>query len=518
MTWFNANTLHWPIATVYLVILGCIAAYGLHRYWLLGLYAWYHAKRRDPVPVLEKLPRVTVQLPIFNEGSIAIRIIDAACHLDYPQELLQVQVLDDSTDETVEIARERVAYWQQRGIDIQHLHRVDRRGYKAGALAAGMPKATGELIAIFDADFLPRPSFLHETVHHFADPGIGMVQTRWEHLNRKRSLLTRAQAVFLDGHFAIEQASRCWSGRFLHFNGTAGVWRRAAIEEAGGWSADTLCEDLDLSIRSQMAGWRFKYLPDVICPAELPPVIDAFKNQQHRWFKGTIQVAFKMLGRIRREPLPLKIKVELFCQLLGPVICPLMVLFSLLYYPAVVYGFDAGQVAFVGVLMILLGMCAGMAFYGAAEYVVRRGFFYGLATVPLMIAVGLGISVTNTRGVIEALFRHESPFMRTPKYNDHDDAAVRTQTRAKESLPQRHKIKWVPVAQAIFETTAGLYMAVCTILALSSPAVWATVPLLGLFSIGYLWFGLGTLVHMLRLKLAERLTDTAPTTPKPETA
>lgn len=519
MTWFDAATLHWPIAAAYLAILGVIAAYGLHRYWLLALYARHHGKRYAPVPNLEPLPRVTVQLPIFNEGAIAVRIIDAASHLDYPRDLLQIQVLDDSTDETVEIARERVAYWQQRGLDIQHIHRIDRRGYKAGALANAMPDATGELIAIFDADFVPQTSFLHKTVPHFADPGIGLVQARWEHLNRKRSLLTRAQGVFLDGHFAIEQASRCWSGRFLHFNGTAGVWRRAAITDAGGWSADTLCEDLDLSIRSQLVGWRFKYLPDVICPAEVPPVIDAFKNQQHRWFKGTIQVAFKMLGRIRREPIPLKVKVELFCQLMGPVICPLMVLFSLLYYPAVVQGFYTGQATVVGALMVLLGMCAGMAFYGAAERVVGRGFLYGLMTVPLMIAAGLGISVTNTRGVIEALFRHESPFVRTPKFNDHDDATIRD--RASTNGPpksRRGKVRWVPIAQAVFEVIAGVYMAVCTVLAIRTPEGLAAAPLLGLFAIGYFWFGLGTLLPAMGLTTTARFVAPAPAKPQPETA
>ena len=286
------------VLAIYYLVLGTLAVYGVHRLALVALY--YRTRRRSNPSEIQPAhwPLVTVQLPIYNERYVVARLIDAVCALDYPPDRLEIQVLDDSTDETQQIAAARVARYRALGFDIHHLHRLDRNGFKAGALEAGFARARGELLAVFDADFVPQTDFLRRTVFHFADPRCGMVQARWDHINRGYSWLTRIQAIFLDGHFLIEHAARNRSGRFFNFNGTAGVWRRQAILDAGGWQHDTLTEDLDLSYRAQMAGWKFLFLPEVTVPAELPVDINAFKRQQYRWAKGSVQTARKLLRRI----------------------------------------------------------------------------------------------------------------------------------------------------------------------------------------------------------------------------
>ena len=295
---------------LYYSILGVLALYGVHRLVLVVLYARHRRRGAPRPPAPEEWPRVTVQLPLYNELYVARRLIDAVCRLDYPRDRLEIQVLDDSTDETAEIVRAEVARRRAAGFAIHHLRRAERTGFKAGALAAGLERTGGELIAVFDADFVPGPEFLKAAVPYFADPRVGMVQGRWEHLNRDYSLLTRVQALLLDGHFVIEHAARNRAGCFFNFNGTAGVWRRAAIAAAGGWRHDTLTEDLDLSYRAQLAGWRFVYLPDLSVPAELPVDVGGFKSQQYRWAKGSIQTARKLLGRVLAAPLPLRVKAR----------------------------------------------------------------------------------------------------------------------------------------------------------------------------------------------------------------
>ena len=284
------------VLALYYLVLSVLALYGMHRLVLLAIFFWTRRRNPERPPDPDLWPRVTVQLPIFNERYVATRLIDAVCALDYPRDRLEIQVLDDSTDDT----RERVAACVERqrrlGFDIRHLHRTDRTGYKAGALAAGCAEARGDLLAIFDADFVPPTDFLLRTVPYFADQEIGVVQARWEHVNRDYSLLTQAQAIFLDAHFRIEHQARNRGGNFFNFNGTAGLWRRQAIDDAGGWQHDTLTEDLDLSYRAQLAGWRFLFLPDVVAPAELPVDANAFKRQQFRWAKGSVQTARKLLG------------------------------------------------------------------------------------------------------------------------------------------------------------------------------------------------------------------------------
>jgi cellulose synthase/poly-beta-1,6-N-acetylglucosamine synthase-like glycosyltransferase len=295
---------------IYFAMLVGLSCYGVHRYLMIYLYYKYRKQTPKPAGHFATLPKVTVQLPLYNEMYVAERLLDAVVALDYPKDKLEVQVLDDSTDETTEIVAHKAAELRQQGFDVSHVHRSNRHGYKAGALEHGLQTATGEFIAIFDADFVPQPDLLQTTIQYFTDPNIGMIQTRWGHLNEHYSMLTRLQSMFLDGHFLIEQTARARSGRFFNFNGTAGIWRRTCIISSGGWQHDTLAEDLDLSYRAQIKGWQFLFLPNIVTPAELPVEMNAFKSQQHRWAKGSVQAGKKMLPVLWRTKLPLKIKIE----------------------------------------------------------------------------------------------------------------------------------------------------------------------------------------------------------------
>ena len=284
------------LGAVYAVCVLGLFVYGVNAYLMVALHLRGRRRPRSTAPPLAVWPTVTVQLPIYNERYVARRLLEAVGALDYPADRLEIQVLDDSTDETTAIVIETAQTLAGRGLEVVHLHRRERAGFKAGALAAGLKEASGEFIAIFDADFVPPPDFLRRTLPHFADPGVAVVQTRWGHLNRDFSLLTVAQALGIDGHFAVEQAARARSGLFLNFNGTAGVWRRTAIDDAGGWTHDTLTEDLDLSYRAQLRGWRIEYRPEIVCPAELPVLVTGFKSQQRRWAQGSIQTAVSSGG------------------------------------------------------------------------------------------------------------------------------------------------------------------------------------------------------------------------------
>src|SRR5882757_4848614 len=301
------NTI-WTIC--YFIVLFGLSLYGLHRYVIVYLFLKNRNKPPQPKATFDRLPPVTVQLPIFNEMYVVERLLKSVAALDYPRDLLQVQVLDDSTDETTEIAARQIVELKAAGLDIELIHRTDRTGFKAGALEHGLETCKGEFILILDADFVPTPDMLMKTVHFFTDEKVGMIQTRWGHLNRTFSLLTRVQAMFLDGHLLLEQTARSRSGRFFNFNGTAGLWRRTCIEESGGWQHDTLTEDLDLSYRAQLQGWRFIFLADLVTPAELPVDMNGFKSQQHRWTKGSIQTCKKLLPEIWRSELPMPIKLE----------------------------------------------------------------------------------------------------------------------------------------------------------------------------------------------------------------
>lgn len=403
---------------VYFFILIMVFLYASHRYFMVYLYYKHRKDRPVPAKRLEKLPRVTIQLPLFNEMYVVRRLITAACKIDYPRNLLDIQVLDDSTDDTVDIARECVKEFRDKGIDISYIRRDRREGYKGGALANGMKTAKGEFIAIFDADFVPKSDILQKTIHYFSDVSVGMVQTRWTYLNSKYSLITRIQAIMLDGHFVIEHAARNWSGRFFNFNGTAGIWRRQAIESAGGWQNDTLTEDLDLSYRSQLGGWKFVFLKDEVAPSEIPVEINGFKSQQHRWAKGSIQTAKKLLPAIFRSNLPLKVKVEAFFHLTNNASYLLMLLLSVLIYPSMVARINIGwfQMIVTDVPFLLVATVGISFFYVCSQKEAYRDWMSKLLYLPMLMSLGIGLSVNNSKAVLEAFFNRQTAFCRTPKY------------------------------------------------------------------------------------------------------
>lgn len=505
--------LRWALLFLYGTTLIAVGLYGLHRYHLVFLYiAHRHRAHRAPAN-FRQLPRVTIQLPMFNESAVAVRIIDAVAELDYPTDRLQIQVLDDSTDETRDLARAAVERWASKGIDIEYIHRTDRVGYKAGALADAMPRVTGEFIAIFDADFIPTKTVLREIISHFADPSVGMVQTRWEHLNRDASMLTRGQAIFLDGHFVIEHAARNWSGRFMHFNGTAGVWRKSCIEDSGGWQHDTLTEDLDLSYRAQLRGWRFVYLPQYCSPAELPPEMLAFKQQAHRWTKGAIQTAIKLLPSIlKSKTLSTRVKSEAFFHLTNPIVYPLVLLMTLLMYP--VFIFAGGPLkhhplasCLFGFTVFAIATCSAGAFFCYAQRVLfgPMAFWRTVCAMPYLIALGVGLGVNNTRAVIEAFTtrgRGRNEFVRTPKYGSGSNRTVKFS-----------KAACFPVSKlltAVVEIAFGCYMLCFIIVSMVYAYALPAVPFLMIFAAGYFYVGFSTLKLLAATSFARPAEEVVP--------
>src|SRR5450432_619953 len=413
----------------YLGVLLVLAFYGCHRSVLVYLYYRHRANKPRAAGAFTDLPAVTVQLPLFNEMYVVERLLDAVAAIRYPRDRFQIQVLDDSTDETPEICRRKLAELELRHpeLDVEYVHRVDRSGFKAGALENGLRTAKGEFVLIFDADFLPLPDVLERTIHHLVDPKVAVVQCRWDHVNRNYSALTEVQALMLDGHFVMEHAGRNRSGRFFNFNGTAGIWRRAAIADAGGWQHDTLTEDMDLSYRAQVRGWRFVYLPEVAAPAELPVEMSAFKAQQFRWAKGSIQVARKLLPTILRSNATFAQKSEAFFHLTNNLAYPLLVVLSLLLLPHLALRSHHG---WREVLMIDLPLFFGTtmsiaSFYLASEREIalmrapgekKRSLWSTVRRLPLVMSVGIGLCINQTRAVLEALAGRETEFVRTPKH------------------------------------------------------------------------------------------------------
>jgi cellulose synthase/poly-beta-1,6-N-acetylglucosamine synthase-like glycosyltransferase len=472
----------------YFIVLVLLAGYGMHRYILVYLY-YKHKKNRttDPAAYFERLPRVTVQLPTFNEQYVVERLLDSICKLKYPQEKLDIQVLDDSTDETVEVARNLVERYAALGNPISYHHRVNREGFKAGALAEGLKTAKGEFVAIFDADFTPPEDFLLRTIHHFTDSKIGMVQTRWTHINRNYSFLTQVEAILLDGHFVLEHSGRARSGVFFNFNGTAGVWRRAAIDEAGGWQHDTLTEDTDLSYRAQLRGWRFIYLQDVECPAELPVEMTAFKTQQARWAKGLIQTGKKILPRVLRSDAPLHTKIEAWYHLTANLSYPLMIVLSVLMLPAMIIRFYQGwfQILFIDLPLFLASTFSISSFYLVSQReLFPKTWQRALLYLPLLMALGVGLTVTNTKAVIEALIGKESAFARTPKYN------VESKKDKVGATKYRRRLGWVPWVELLI----GSYFALTVYYAVEIENYF-TIPFLLLFVLGYWCTGLMSLLQ-----------------------
>lgn len=404
-------------------------------------------------------PTVTVQLPIYNERFVVERLIDAVARLDYPAERLTIQVLDDSADDTASLARSRVAHHRARGLRVEHLQRPDRDGYKAGALAYGLARTSSEFIAIFDADFVPRPDFLKRTLPHFADPEIGMAQARWGHLNAEYSLLTRAQSLMLDGHFGVEQTARDRFGLFFNFNGSAGVWRAACIRDAGGWGADTVAEDLDLSYRAQLRGWKLAYLPDVVAPAEIPTLVSAFKRQQFRWAKGSIQCLLKLGGQLAMAPRSLWHKTQAFLHLGGYLLHPFMLLLVLTSLPLILHG-DLSRLQLGA---ISLGWLGGPILFTLAQWALYPDWRARLTYLPTLILVGPGLAVSNTWAVIEALIgRNPTLFLRTPKLQVEGRAANENGQGAAEFAAYHLPVDWSTWVELFFM----IYSALTTLLAL----------------------------------------------------
>jgi cellulose synthase/poly-beta-1,6-N-acetylglucosamine synthase-like glycosyltransferase len=482
---YHANGFDLAMMIPYFIVLFVLALYGLHRYWLV--YDYYRFAKNVPPqpPPVSEWPRVTIQLPIFNERYVIERLVEAISHFDYPMELLDVQVLDDSTDETQEIARNCVELFAAQGLPITYIHRTNREGYKAGALENGLQTAKGQFIAIFDADFVPSPDFLRQTIPYFMNPrggmSIGMVQTRWTYLNRDYSLLTQVETILLDGHFVVEHGARSRRGAFFNFNGTAGVWRRKAIDQAGGWQHDTLTEDTDLSYRAQLKGWKFLYLPHIECASELPVDMNGFKAQQARWAKGLMQTARKILPQVFRANVPWHVKSEAFFHLTANISYPLMVLLSTMLLPAMIVRFYQGwfQMLVIDLPLFLASTCSISSFYLVAQKELRpktwyRAFLY----MPFVMATGIGISVRNAQAVLEALAGKKSEFARTPKYN----IAGKNGSYAKKSY--RNKAGWMPYAEILL----GVYFAYTVIYAVLNDN-YATVPFLLLFVWGYVYTG-----------------------------
>jgi cellulose synthase/poly-beta-1,6-N-acetylglucosamine synthase-like glycosyltransferase len=475
----------WPetfILVLYFFVLSILAIYGWHRYYLVYLYLKNKHKVPAPLPPMTELPRVTIQLPIFNEMYVADRLIDSVCEMDYPRDRLEIQVLDDSTDETSEIAELAVRRHAARGFDIRYLHRIDRRGYKAGALEAGLKEATAAYVAIFDADFIPPPDFLQKTLPYFAtDPKIGMVQARWGHINQDYSLLTKIQSILLDAHFVLEHGGRNRAGFFFNFNGTAGVWRREAIETSGGWQHDTLTEDLDLSYRAQLAGWRFIFLPDVVSPAEVPVEMNSFKSQQHRWAKGSIQTCLKLLPRILRSNQPLRVKAEAFFHLSANFNYLLMSLLSILMFPSMWVRYNMGwtEMMLIDVPLFFAATMSVGNFYVVSQRELYADWRQRLRYLPFLMSIGIGLCVNNTRAVLEALFGRESEFARTPKYGIERDSDEWVGKKYHQSVG----------VQPLVELALGLYFTGTVFYALANQ-IYGTLPFLMLFQVGFLYTGL----------------------------
>lgn len=489
-TWGNISPLYqldafdWIILTCYFGILGVLAVYGGYR--VKQVIDFWRYRNFVPKPLgtfsEAELPRITVQLPLFNEMYVVERLVEAVSKIDYPRELLEIQVLDDSTDETVKLAEATVAKYAAQGFDIHYLHRTDRTGFKAGALEQGTKVAKGELLAIFDADFVPKPDCLRKLVDYFTDPLVGCAQMRWSHINGSYNLLTRLQTIMLDGHFVVEQTTRNRTGGFFNFNGTAGIWRREAIKLSGGWQHDTLTEDTDLSFRAQLMGWKFVYLLDEDSPAEIPVEINAFKAQQRRWAKGVMQVGLKLYPRIWRARLPIRVRLEMFFRLTGNISYPLMIVASFLQFPLLLvrYNQPLYHLMVVDLPLLFFSSISVFLFYGTAVWYLDKKRTPRLLHLPLVMALGIGLAFSNARAVLEALLGVKSEFVRTPKYS-----VEKTDDETWKRKKYKRKRGWLPLLEVGF----SCYFLLAILYALRM-RMWGTVPFLLLFFFGFGYMGL----------------------------
>ncbi len=472
----------------YLIVLVGMSGYGFHRLTIIYLYLRHGGKRPEPKALFEDLPLVTIQLPVFNEMHVVDRLFASVEAIDYPKDKMQIQVLDDSTDETTEICRVGVERMRARGFDAELIHRTDRTGFKAGALENATAYAKGDYLFILDADFVPNPDVLQRTIHYFSDDKIGLIQTRWGHLNRTFNVLTRVQAMFLDGHLELEQTARNRSGRFFTFNGTAGIWRKSCITDAGGWEHDTLTEDMDLSYRAQLKGWRFIFLNDVETPAELPVDMDGFKSQQHRWTKGSIQVCKKVLPAIWRAKVPLFIKLEATAHLTSNFAYLALICLCFLIYPNQHTQVHLGPVGFylVNGTIFFFSTVSVVAFYLTSQKALRPGSWWKeIPYLPLLLALGIGMSINNAKAVLEAVFNHQSAFVRTPKYG----------IGQKKADWKRSSYKAMKTLTPVFELLFGFFFLFVVVDAVMSGR-WSSAILLLPFPVGFFYTSLSSLARL----------------------
>jgi cellulose synthase/poly-beta-1,6-N-acetylglucosamine synthase-like glycosyltransferase len=494
-TWGNISPLYqldafdYTILILYFTILFVLAVYGGYRIKQVVDFWRYRKFVPQPQGAFSEgdLPVITVQLPLFNEMYVVERLVKAITEIEYPREKLQIQVLDDSTDETVKLAEATVERYRSLGFDIEYVHRLDRTGFKAGALENGMKTAKGELLAIFDADFVPKPDCLRKLVDYFTDPMVGCAQMRWSHINGDYNLLTRLQTIMLDGHFVVEQTTRNRTGGFFNFNGTAGIWRRKAIAMSGGWQHDTLTEDTDLSFRAQLMGWKFVYLLDEEAPAEIPVEINAFKAQQRRWAKGVMQVGLKLYPRIWRSKLPMRVRLEMFFRLTGNISYPLMIVASFLQFPLLLVRYNQPfyHLMILDLPLLFFSSVSVFLFYGTAVWYLDKKRTPRLLHLPLVMALGIGLAFSNARAVLEALFGIKSDFVRTPKYQvekNQDETWKRKKYKRKRGL--------LPLLELSF----SLYF-LLAILYAARMGMWGTVPFLFLFFFGFGYMGVMSFVQ-----------------------
>jgi len=477
------------LLAIYFLALCVLFGFGIHGVVLLYYYRKTSNIKQPNLELPEVLPVVTIQLPLYNELYVVERLIKSVCEIEYPIDKFEVQVLDDSTDESIELTKSLVRQYQEKGFDIKYIHRTNRQGFKAGALKAGLEVARGEFIAIFDADFVPKPEFLVKTVPHFTNPGVGMVQTRWEHINEEYSYLTKAQALALDGHFVIEQQVRNKAGFFINFNGTAGIWRKSCINDAGNWQADTLTEDFDLSYRAQLKGWKFVFLNDVTSPAELPADINALKTQQFRWTKGAVETAIKLLPQVFRADIPRKVKLECFIHLTSNIVFPFIILVALLNVPLVIIknSVDGLDLYYSLMSVFVLASISTFLFYTFAQKAIHLDWQKRLLLFPVFLAGSMGLAVNNTKAVLEAIIGKRSEFTRTPKggiINAGDDWK-------KKKYVQR-KVSWM----VLFELLLTLYFVAGIGISAYYMEI-AAIPFQLMFLIGFGTIGYMSLKHAL---------------------
>ncbi len=475
------------ILVPYFLMLTVLSFYGCHRFAMIrGYFKGLKNMPKEPTRRFTELPKVTIQLPLFNERFVVERLLESAVKVRYPEGLLQIQVLDDSTDDTAAFTEDLCASYVERGFNIEYRHRKNRGGYKAGALQAGIPTATGELIAIFDADFVIPEDFLENTVHYFTEEKVGVVQTRWSYLNRHFNLLTEVQTMLLDGHFILEHGARAGTGLFFNFNGTAGIMRKEMIEDAGGWQHDTLTEDSDLSYRAQLKGWRFVYLPHVHCPSELPVETYSFQVQQSRWAKGLTQCAIKLLRKILATDLPWRTKMEAFCHLTPNISYPLMIVVSLLMLPVMIVRFYMGplEMLLFDFPLIIANFVSLTAFYLIAQRELDpKGWKRTIWFMPALMAAGVALTISNTKAVIEALMGVKTSFARTAKYNLSDNKKIKI-----DQAEYRRSSGWLPFLEIGMGTAFAAIVYYCV-----ESLNFLSIPFLMIFVCGYYWAGFSTL-------------------------